>query len=170
MKDSFREIGCETISENAFKLIGRDWMLITAGPLAGYNTMTASWGGMGVLWNKNVCFCFIRPQRHTRQFVEKTTDFSLTFFDGEHRMALEFCGSHSGRDTDKAKETGLKVLEIAPGIIGFAQARLIVGCRKIYAQDIDPALFIDPAIMDNYPERDFHRMYIGEVTGAWIRG
>ncbi len=167
MNDLFQALKLESIPDNVFKLIGQDWMLITAGSLKHYNTMTANWGGLGHLWKRNVCFCFVRPQRHTYQFMEEAADFSLAFFTERYRPALEFCGSHSGRQVDKAAAAGLTALEITPGIASFAEARLVLECKKIYAQDINPAHFIDPSIAEMYPAHDYHRMYIGEILNAW---
>ena len=161
---NFTEIAPQDINESAFKLIGKDWMLITAGTLDSFNTMTASWGGLGVIWNKPVCYCVIRPQRHTRGFMDSGDRFTLCFFEEKHRKALEYCGSHSGRDVDKIKATGLTSVKADSGAVYFAEARIVLECRKIYFQDIDPAGFVDPAIADNYPDRDYHRMYIGEIT------
>ena len=47
---SFKEINLTDLQFNPFTKIGSQWMLITAGNKDGFNTMTASWGGMGVLW------------------------------------------------------------------------------------------------------------------------
>jgi flavin reductase (DIM6/NTAB) family NADH-FMN oxidoreductase RutF len=167
MQKQFQEIKPESIAENVFKLIGSDWMLITAGTMPHFNTMTASWGGWGVLWNRKVAFCVIRPQRYTRQFVEKASTFSLSFFSEEYRQALDFCGNRSGREVNKAVATGLTPIELAPGLISFAEARLIIGCRKIYCQDINPAHFIDSTIEELYPKQDYHRMYVGEIFHSW---
>lgn len=90
MKNKFREIVPEEISESAFKLIGSDWMLITSGTKKSFNTMTASWGGLGVLWDKNVCLCFIRPQRYTYKFMEKYKFFTFSFFPERYRSVLDF--------------------------------------------------------------------------------
>ena len=84
MESKLTKISEEELKDNVFRLVGADWMLITAGDVNAYNTMTASWGAMGVLWNKNVCFCFIRPTRHTRLFVEKNKMFTLSFFDEKY--------------------------------------------------------------------------------------
>lgn len=166
---NLREVSPEELDESAFRLIGQDWMLITAGGLESYNTMTASWGGLGVIWNRNVCYCVIRPQRYTYQFMEKNDCFTLSFFEEKHRKALEFCGTKSGRDVDKAKETGLTPIAAANGAVYFEEARIVLECRKIYIQDIDPAGFLDPSIAENYPARDYHRMYIGEITKCMVR-
>jgi len=163
VSDGFRSVKKDGITDNVFKLIGNDWMLVTAGPPDDYNTMTASWGGMGVLWNKNVCFVFVRPSRYTYEFMEKNQTFSLSFFTEEWRNALTVCGTKSGRDIDKAKETGLKPFPAGNGTTGFEQARLIIECRKIYFQDIEPEKFLDPSIERNYNGSDYHRMYVGEI-------
>ena len=154
------------LTDNVFELIGSDWMLITAGSREAFNTMTASWGGMGVIWGKNVCFCVVRPVRHTFQFMESSDRFTLSFFDDRFRKALSFCGSHSGRDVDKVKETGLAPVFGEEGVF-FSQARLVLCCRKLYFQDVDPSHFTDPAIdPTHYPLKDYHRMYVGEITSC----
>ena len=148
---------------NVFQLIGMDWMLITAGSMDSFNTMTASWGGMGMLWNKKVCFCVVRPTRYTYKFMEKSDCFTLSFFDEEYRDALDFCGTRSGRDVDKIKKTGLTPVKGIKGVPFFDEARLVLETRKIYFQDLDPRNFLDDSIEDNYPEKDYHRMYMGEI-------
>lgn len=166
----FRSIPPEQIPDNPFKLIGSDWMLITAGTPDAHNTMTASWGGLGVLWNKNVCWCVIRPHRYTYEFVERADNFTLCFFDEEHRGTLELCGSKSGRDIDKAEAAGLTpTAGSLPGSTYFAEARMVLECRKIYFQDLQPANFIDESIQNNYPQRDYHRMYVGEIVNCLVR-
>jgi len=166
----FNRIEPEAIRDNPFKLVGADWMLITAGPPDAYNTMTGAWGGLGVLWNRNICWCVIRPVRYTYGFMERADCFTLSFFDDAYKPALQLCGTKSGRDTDKAAEAGLTPLpgELA-GTTCFAEARMVIECRKIYFQDIDPAHFLDRSIDDNYPQRDYHRMYFGEIAGARVK-
>ena len=159
----FKTVRPEDITDNVFKMIGSDWMLVTAGDPAAFNTMTASWGFFGVMWEKKVACCVIRPSRHTWKFMEASPLFSLSFFDGSHRKALNFCGTRSGRDTDKVKETGLSVFTGPAGSVCFEQARLVIECRKIYFQDFDPSKFLDPEIAGNYPEKDYHRFYLGEI-------
>ena len=83
----FREILPNEL-ENSIKLIGGDWMLITAADGEKVNTMTASWGCLGVLWNKNVCVAYVRPQRYTYEFIEKASTMSFSFFEEKYRDAL----------------------------------------------------------------------------------
>ena len=169
MENLFLEMQPEEITDNPFKLIGTDWMLITAGTPGDYNTMTASWGTMGVLWGKNICLSFVRPSRFTYRFMEKNGLFSLSFFEEKHRNILDFCGSRSGRDVDKAAETGLRPVEVMPGAVAFEQARLVLVCKKIYTQDLDPSRFLSADIEGNYGGTDYHRIYIGEVLNCYKR-
>lgn len=162
MNDNFNYIKPDEINDNPFKLIGSDWMLITAGDTSSFNMMTASWGGFGVLWHKNVCFCFIRPTRYTFEFMEKSNSFTLNFFEEKYRKVLEFCGSNSGRDVDKTKATSLTpVLE--KDIIYFKESKMVIACKKIYFQDINSKNFLSDDINKNYPKKDYHRMYVGEI-------
>jgi flavin reductase (DIM6/NTAB) family NADH-FMN oxidoreductase RutF len=166
MSKNWKRIQPGDLEENVFQAIGEGWMLITAGAIDRWNTMTASWGSMGILWGKSVCFCFVRDSRYTYEFMNDSDSFTLSFFEETHRPALNYCGSHSGRDVDKAKETGLVPLEI-DGCVTFEQARLSIVCKKIYYQDIDPGHFVDPSIHDHYSKKDYHRMYIGEIAGCY---
>ena len=169
MSEGFRELTPVQLDDNPFQAIGRDAMLITAGTLASYNAMTASWGGWGHLWNRDVCFCFVRPQRYTFGYMERASHFTLGFFGREHAAAVDYCGKHSGRDVDKAAATGLVPVSLPSGAVCFAQARLVFECRKVYAADLRADSFVDPAIpAEVYAKADFHRMYIGEVLSCWV--
>ena len=149
-------------NENVFELIGEKWMLITAKNGEKWNTMTASWGAMGILWGKPVVFVFIRPTRFTYEFVEKTDYFTCSFFGDEYKTALKICGSKSGRDIDKAKETGLTP-KIEDEFVSFSQANLTLKCKKLYFADLDPKAMLDMGINENYPNKDYHRMYVAEI-------
>ena len=163
----FKEISPYDI-ENAMKLIGRDWMLVSAARDGKVNTMTASWGTMGVLWNRAVCTVFIRPQRYTYEFAEVTDTLTLSFFDESYREALRFCGTKSGRDYDKFKETGLSyTLDDGAPIIN--EARLIIRCKKLYADDLKEGCFLDEEPLVNYKAKDFHRFYICEIEKVLMR-
>ena len=161
--NNFKIIKPEDIKDNPFSLISSDWMLITAGNKQSFNTMTASWGMMGHIWNKNVAIVVIRPKRYTFEFAEKNDYYTISFFDEKYRDILKVCGSKSGRNFDKIKATGLIPLETNPGNIYFEQARLVLECKKIYTDDIKPAHFLDMSIEKMYPQKDYHRMYVGEI-------
>lgn len=159
----FKEIKPIEIPGNPIHLIGQEWMLITAGVSDHFNTMTASWGGLGELWFKPVCFCFVRPHRYTYEFMEQYEIFTLSFFSDAFKSQLNFCGSRSGRETDKVKECGFTVRETQSGGIFFDEARLVLECRKIYFQDLLPDRMLDKTVLKNYPQQDYHRMYVGEI-------
>ena len=161
------KINIKELQENAVSMFDDKWCLITAGTKESYNTMTASWGAMGELWNKDVCFIFIRPQRYTLEFTEREEYFTLSFFSEEYKKALAFCGRNSGRDCDKAKETGLTPMEI-DGSMSFEESQTVIVCKKLFYQDIDPKGFTDKTIDGVcYPEKDYHRMYVGEVVDCY---
>jgi flavin reductase (DIM6/NTAB) family NADH-FMN oxidoreductase RutF len=164
MISGFTKINPMDFSGNPIRKIGDEWMLITAGNSEKFNTMTASWGGLGYLWNKPVAFIFIRPQRFTYQFTEQNAFFTLSFFEEKFKGILDFCGSKSGRDVDKIVQTGLKVFYSSRNNIFFEQSYLQMECRKLYFGDIDPANFLDDKLLRNYPSNDFHRLYIGEIV------
>jgi flavin reductase (DIM6/NTAB) family NADH-FMN oxidoreductase RutF len=153
-----------------FSSIGHDWMLITAGDgirREQWNTMTASWGSFGVYWNKRTVTCVVRPTRHTFAFIEREPLVTFSFFDSEMKRILQICGDTSGSKTDKASAAGLSPVLLEKGAIGFGEARLTLVCRKMYAQDIDPSSFIDGTLDNNYPQKDYHRMYICEIIRAY---
>ena len=161
------QIDPKDIQKSVFSLIGDQWMLIAAQDGDSCSMMTASWGGLGVLWHKNVATVYIRPQRYTYGLLENQETYSLSFFTEEFRPQLMLCGTKSGRDTDKVKESGFTVERTDDGTPYFDQAELVLVCRKLYYSDLDPAHFLDAAIGEHYKNNDYHRMYIGEIVGAY---
>ena len=159
-----KEITAKQIDSNLINMIANEWMLVSAGDESGYNMMTASWGGMGEMWNKDVAVCVIRPQRYTKQFLDEQEYFTLTFFGEEYRKALSLCGTKSGRDMDKVKECGFTVKTAACGAPYFEEAELVIVCRKRYVQDFDAAAIPDDVKEKQYPNADYHTMYIGEIV------
>ena len=159
-----RNIDPKQITNNPFAMIGDQWMLITAGNGEVCNTMTASWGGVGVLWQVPVATCYVRPQRYTKEFLDREEYFTLTFFGEEYRKALTLCGTKSGRDLDKVKECGFTVKTTADGAPYFEEAELVIVCRKRYVQDFDPAAIPADVKEKQYPNEDYHTMYIGEIV------
>jgi flavin reductase (DIM6/NTAB) family NADH-FMN oxidoreductase RutF len=158
-------------------LWNRQWFLLSAGDFGSgdHNCMTVAWGGLGAMWNKPFALVVVRPTRYTRQFMEKSTGFTLCAFGEEHRKKLSYCGSHSGRDGNKARAAGLTPMSCrlvaAPA---YQEAELVLECRKTYFSDLDPGHFLDPTIESHYPAKDYHRVYFAEIlaaagTPAWRR-
>ena len=172
----------EDALHNVFRLIGEEWMLISAAdPDTGRpNTMTASWGSLGYLWGKPVCTCFIRPQRFTYGLAEKTDRLSFAFLPEAYRGALKYCGAHSGREGDKFAAAGLTPClyrepdgDALPGDIlpvpYPAEARMVLIGRKLYADDLKENCFLDTGLLGNYRQKDYHRFYICEIQRVLIR-
>ena len=160
------------MKENVWDLIGKQWMLITAGDENGFNTMTASWGGIGWLWNKPVAFIFIRPERYTHQFVEKSEYVTLSFLPEEYRKALQICGTVSGRDTNKVADANLTPEFIRNGVVGFAQSRLTLVCKKLFKTSMTEESFIDKDVLKRWyndqPGGSLHDVYVVEINEAYI--
>lgn len=168
--NNFKEIKANDIKENIFNTIGHDWMLVTAGNKEKSNTMTVSWGTMGILFNKPVVTIFIRPQRYTFGFLEKENTFTLSILPEEYRKALNICGKLSGRDCDKLQEAGIHSLGLESGNIGIDEARMIVECRKIYSDFLTEEKFSDKNISPAFfKDKDYHKAYIAEITRIWIK-
>ena len=159
-----RKIDPKQLDKNAFSMIGDQWMLITAGTGENCNTMTASWGGLGVIWGAPAATCYIRPQRYTKEFVDREEFFTLSFLGEAYRQALQLCGSKSGRDTDKIRACGLTVRTAECGAPYFEEAELVFVCRKRFVQPMDPAAFPQEYKERFYAQEDYHVMYTGEIV------
>ncbi len=151
------------------------WLLLTAGDFSAgrYNTMTVGWGSLGTMWNKPFVQIVVRPGRYTHEFTDEFDTFTLSVLPETHRKALQLLGTKSGRDGDKIAEAGLTpIASSAVAAPAFDEAELILECRKLYVQKMDPAGFLDPEIGSNYPAKDYHTIYFGEIlavegTGAY---
>lgn len=168
---NYTKIQPTSIDGNLIKKIESDWMLVTAGDRHKFNTMTANWGGVGYLWNKHVVFVFVRPERYTYQFIEDSAGFTLCFFDDTYRGALNLCGAKSGRDCDKVAEAGLTPHFTELGFPAFSEARLVLECRKLYADRLSQGSFLDDEPLKiHYSTRGgIHKMYIAEIVRVWVK-
>lgn len=162
MKD-FKEISVKDFPLNPFELKSK-WMLISAQRDGVANTMTASWGGFGVMWNKEVVFVVIRPQRYTKEFVDAGEEFSLSFFDESYKKDLSYLGKVSGRDEDKISNTSL-TLQSVNDVPYFEEAETIIFAKKLYAQPMGAEHFLESDVEQHwYPNKDYHILYIAEIT------
>jgi len=150
----------------AHHLWAQQGMVLTAGDFAAgrFKAMAVGWGSLGTLWNKPFVQVFVRPTRYTYEFMEKHETFTLCAFPPNLRKAVQLLGSKSGRDSDKIAEAGLTpIASSRVAAPGFAEAELILECRKIYWDDLDSRHFLDSGVEANYPKKDYHRIYFGEV-------
>ena len=165
----WEKIKPEELNENPFSLIGEDWMLVAASDGTKVNAMTASWGGVGILWGKKVAFVFIRPQRCPKELIDKSEKLSLSFFDDGNRKMLNYMGTVSGRDEDKIAACGLHV-EMVNSAPVFQESRMVLICRKLYAQPMEEACFLDHELIEkNYPNRDYHTVYVVEIEKILVQ-
>ena len=161
------QIEPEKLLIRAVNLWKNQWLVLTSGDYnkGDYNAMTVAWGSFGVMWNKPFAQVVVRPTRFTHQFMEKYDSFSLCAFSSSYQQALSLLGSKSGRNTDKIKQSGLTPIsshKIAAPC--FKEAELIIECQKIYWDDFRPEHFLENEIEKNYPKKDYHRIYYGEMV------
>lgn len=171
-----KEISLQELKLNPMTMIGHEWMLITAGNQEkGYNTMTAAWGHLGSIWgfpgrkgHLPTAVIYVRPQRYTKEFVDREDRFTLTFFDESWKKQLGYLGTVSGRDEDKIAKAGLTPV-FGDGTTWFEEAKLVLVCRKLYQQELCSEGFVDKDVLENnYPKRDLHTMYIGEIEKVLV--
>ena len=167
-----RQIDVSELNLNPMTAISDEWMLITAGTEEnGYNTMTASWGHLGSIWGRGrgmpTAVCYVRPQRYTKEFMDREELYTLTFFPG-YKKELAYLGTHSGRDEDKVAKMGLTPV-FGEGYTYFAEAKVVLVCRKVYRAPLIKEGFVDTSILDvHYPELDLHDLYIGEIVKVLV--
>lgn len=162
---NYKEIDLLKAEINPFNSIGKNWFLISAGDEKGLNTMTASWGGMGVMWHKNVVTVVVRPQRKTLEFLNSNDLFTVSFYDEKYRDILKFCGANSGQNVDKISATGLTPV-FMENTVTFEQASQTFFCKKLYVQKLEPECFVDKDLLANYPANDYHFAIVGEIVKA----
>lgn len=158
-----KQISIDELNENAFKMIGSDWLLLTAKKGDKVNTMTASWGGVGIMWNKPVAYIFVRPQRYTKEFIDASDSLSISVLPNSFKKTLSYLGTVSGRDEDKIAKSGLTVKD-CDNVPYFEEARLAFICKKLYAQSLEKECFIDQSLIEKcYAANDYHVMYVVEI-------
>jgi len=159
-------ITAQELKVNIHSLWQKGWFLLTAGDFEEkrFNSMTVSWGSMGVMWEKPFVQVVVRPTRFTYKFTETSPDFTLCAFPEEYRKALSLLGTKSGRDSDKINESGLTPCKSSKvKSPSYIEANLVIECKKIYADIIKPEGFVEKNLERHYPLGDYHRVYFGEV-------
>lgn len=168
--NEFKAMSAKEFDFNPFQLIGNEWMLITAEKDGKVNTMTASWGGLGVMWNHNIAYAVIRESRFTKEFVDAADHFSLSFLEHKnYAKELGYLGSVSGRDEDKIQKANVSV-NYHEGVPFIDEASKVLICKKLFAQTMNPENFIIPEIDSKfYSDKDYHDLYIGGITHILVR-
>lgn len=175
---NFKRVSIEELEFNPMTMIGGGWWLITAGNEAnGFNTMTASWGHLGAIWERPTgkthmglptAFVYVRPQRYTKEYLDREERFTLSIFEPSYKKALAYLGSHSGRDENKIAAAGLTPI-FEDETTFYDEAKMVFICKKIYHAPFVEKGFVDKTLIDNnYPDSDFHELYIGEILKVLV--
>jgi flavin reductase (DIM6/NTAB) family NADH-FMN oxidoreductase RutF len=170
----FKQISPEEICDNVFTMVGKDFYVITAGKQDHYNSLTASGGGMGMLFKKPTTWCVLRADRYTLELIQKEQTYTMSYFPNEYKQQMLFLGSKSGRDNDKMKEVKLTSIQTPSGDISFKEARLIIECKLTQITTPGPDDFYTQEAKDYlneaYKEATDHRKYVfGEITHVWVK-
>jgi flavin reductase (DIM6/NTAB) family NADH-FMN oxidoreductase RutF len=173
-EDLFVEIAPEKLPESIFKLVGKDYTVITAGVPEHYNSMVAGDGGVGLLMGKPVTFCGLRGNRYTLELILKDKKYTMTYFDDQFKPAFLPFGQTSGRDTDKMKKTTLTPLVTPSGRISYKEAKIIIECDlaethtvnldEVYAQQ--NRAFYEDAFKS---VGAYHKIVFGDIIHIWVR-
>lgn len=166
---TFQPLPVDLLEFNPFTKFGKEWALITAGTKANANPMTVSWGGVGVMWGKNVAFIFVRDSRYTKELLDQGDFFSITFLDEAYRDALNYCGSHSGRNENKIENAGL-TMGVRHSIPYIDEGNFVLLCKKMAATRLTEDSFLESETIGKwYPDNDMHTMYIAEIIDIMAR-
>lgn len=153
-----------------FDLFNKNNAILTAGGKE-FNSMTVSWGQIGVLWNKNIATVYVRPQRYTYEFIEKYDEFTLSFMPLELKEKIRVFGTKSGKEVDKFKESGLTpIYDVDFQVTYLKEAKYVLKLKKLYVSEIKEEGFVDKDLLKNYPSKDFHFVYIGEIKQFLVVG
>lgn len=167
---TLKQLNPSELDGKIIDMIGNRWMLITSGNIDSFNMMTASWGFLGYIWGFPAAACVVRPTRFTKEWLDRTNSYTLTFFPDKYKKVLQTLGTLSGREMDKMHESGLTPIQLPTGDVGYEEATLTLVCRVAYKQDMTETSFIDTTVMPRwYPKgpSDLHTMYIGQITGLF---
>ena len=158
----------EDFTENGFQWF-QEAELLAAGTKEKSNAMTIGWGGIGTLWGRPALTVYVAEKRYTKEFMDKAEYFTVMAFDVEKSNVLNYMGTKSGRDGDKALALGLHTAYTANGTPYYTEANMVIECKLMYAAPFDPNGFRSdvPKNMYSHFPAGIHTMYIGEVINAW---
>ena len=168
-QEGFKKIDVrKDFTENGFQWF-RDAELLAAGNKEKSNAMTIGCGGIGTLWGRTALTVYVAEKRYTKEFMDQNEYFTVMAFDVEYSKVLNYMGTKSGRDGDKAAALGLHTAYTANGTPYYTEADLVIECKIMYAAPFDPNGFksdVPKNMYANFPA-GVHTMYIGEVVNAW---
>lgn len=170
----FKSIDAKDIDQNIFKLLEVNYSVITAGKDSLYNSMTASWGGWGRLYEKQVAWCTLNASRYTLELIKENGTYTFSFFDEAYNKQVLFLGSKTGRDSDKMKELKLTKVDTPSGNITYKEAFLVIECKVLQQTTMNPADVVEPEDKEFLNKafktaKNYHQLLIGDITKVWLR-
>jgi flavin reductase (DIM6/NTAB) family NADH-FMN oxidoreductase RutF len=170
----FNQISPEEICDNVFTLVGKVFPVITAGNEDHYNSMTASGGGLGMIFKKPATWCILQANRYTLEMIQKEQTYTMSYFPNEYNEQILFLGSKSGRDSKKMKEVELTSVQTPSGDISFKEARLIIECKLTQITTPNPKDFCTQEAKDYITEvykdpNEIRKYVFGEITRIWVK-
>lgn len=172
--DTFEAVKPEDVKDSVFTLVGKDRYLLSAGTIPNHNSMTAGWGGFGILFEKPTAWSFLQADRYTLEKIRESKSYTMTFFDEDHKQDVLAMGRISGRNSDKMKETKLTAIQTPGGLPAFSEARLIFEVKLVEISTAYPDDFFTEegrsAIEKGYQKaKEYEKMVFGEIVKVWRR-
>ncbi|MDR2129666.1 MAG: flavin reductase [Odoribacteraceae bacterium] len=170
----FTPVAPRDIVGNVFRLVGEDYTVITSGTGEDYNSMTASYGGWGILFNEPSTWCFLRANRYTLEYIRREKRYTMTYFDEPYRDQVMLFGTSSGRDSDKMKKHTLSAVKTPAGSVAYKEAKLIIECELTEITTVQPADYYSEegrsfVVKAHEEVKEYHKLVFGKITGAWVR-
>lgn len=168
----YEAVAAEDFDENIFKLVGKDFTVITAGETP--NSMVASWGGVGIMFNKPVTWNFLRANRFTLEKIRETGTYTMCYFPDQYKGDIMQFGTKSGRNTDKMAQTKLTPMATPDGYPAYAEAKIIIECKLIAASTVSKDEFYTEEaktfLQEGFDDaKDWHKLVYGEITKIYIK-
>lgn len=166
---AFQPYPIKEIEFNPFVKFGDEWGALTVKADDKVNSMTISWGGVGMLWNKPAATVYVRESRFTKSLLDKSGTFSVSFLPDKYRRTLKYLGQVSGKDEDKIKNSRLSINDYK-GVPFIDEGNFIVICKKMYSVPLTLEGVVDKEVEEqHYKTKDLHTMYIGEIVELLAR-
>lgn len=130
------------------------------------NTMTISWGNIGLIWGKQIFTAMVRDTRYTKSAMDNTKEFTVSIpTDDSLKTALGICGSKSGKDTDKIQTCNLELVNSETIETPTVKCSgIVLECKVLYQQRMDTSTLSDEVREKWYSDNNMHTLYYGEIT------
>lgn len=165
----YKDIDFNELSTNMFDQLKKGAFMTTkTGDKV--NTMTIAWGGINIVWNRNVFVTYVRYSRDTYEMLENGDSYTISIpLNNDLKHELSYCGTKSGRDVDKIKECNLQLI---PGrkvnVPVLSDCELHYECKILYRQAMEPGMVPEDIKNRFYKGHNYHMIYYGEIVDSYI--